>query len=234
MNRRPALLAALVTLVTGAAAALLAAGALQWHDEDLVLLGALVGLAVVSEVLDFAPFAGSRVSLSVALILVAGTVSGLAGVAAVVSVVVVADFVAHPKAVRKALFNEGALLLAGAAYVAVFEAFSTGYAGEDWPAVLAPALLGGTLYFAVNSALVGLAIAADSGEHPWSAWNERFRWLFPYYVILGVLAVMAATAYDHWELGGLALLLPPLAMVWLALRQFASMASSLSRRFQRA
>ncbi len=223
-----------MAIVIAASVVLLATAVLQWHDEDLVLLGALAGLAVVSELLDFAPFGKSRISLSVALILVAGTVSGLPGVALVVSVVVAADFVAHPKPLFKAAFNEGALLLAGAAYVGVFEAFSIGYRGENWPDVLGPAILGAGLNFAVNSALIACAIAIETRSNPFSVWNEKFRWLFPYYVILGVLAVMTATAYERRDLAGVALQLVPLAMVWLVLRQYATMASAFSRRFQRA
>ncbi len=199
-----------------------------------MLLGALAGLAVVSEVLDFAPFGKSRISLSVALILVAGTISGLPGVALVVSVAVIVDFLVHPKPLFKAAFNEGALLLAGAAYVGVFEAFSIGYRGENWPDVLAPAILGAGLNFAVNSALIAGAIAIETRSNPLSVWNEKFRWLFPHYVIVGVLAVMMATAYERWELAGVALLLLPLAMVWLALRQYSAMASDVVHRLQRA
>ncbi len=227
-------LAWLIASVVAASVGLLAVAVLQWNDEDLVLLGALAGLALVSEVLDFSPFGNSRVSLSVALILVAGTVSGLPGVAVVVSVAVVTDFVVHPKPVYKAAFNEGALLLAGAAYVGVFEAFSIGYRGENWPDVLGPALLGSVLYFVINSGLVTLAIAIDTRNHPFSVWNEKFRWLFPHYIIVGILAVMTATAYERWELAGVALLALPLAMVWLALRQYASLASALARRLESA
>lgn len=230
----PSALAWLVAALTAAAGALLAVAAVQWHGDDLPLLAALVALTVISEVLDFAPFRNSRISVSVFLIMVAGTVSGLPGVAIVVSVAVAADFVAHPKPLHKALFNEGALLVAGAVYVGVFDAFSTGYRGENWPDVLGPALLGTGLNFGVNSFLVAIAIGIETRSHPFAVWRERFLWLFPHYVIVGVLAALAATAYDRWELAGVALLLVPAAMVWFALRQYASMASTLARRAQQA
>lgn len=230
----PSALAWLVAALTAPAAALLAIAAVQWHGDDLALLAALAALAVISEVLDFAPFRNSRVSVSVFLIMVAGIVSGLPGVALVVSVAVAADFVAHPKPVHKALFNEGALLVAGAVYVGVFEAFSTGYGGENWPDVLGPALVGSSLNFGVNSLLVAIAIAVETRSNPFAIWGERFRWLLPHYVIVGVLAALAATAYERWELAGVALLLVPVAMVWFALRQYAGMVSALARSLQRA
>jgi hypothetical protein len=155
-------------------------------------------------------------------------------VAVVDSVAVAADYLAHRKPLFKVAFNEGVLLLAGAAYVGVFQAFATGYRPADWPAVLGPALLGSTLNFAVNSALVALAVALDTGRRPFSIWSERFRWLIPHYVLLGILAAMMASAYDRWELAGLALLLVPLAMVWLVLKQYAERAVELRHRFQDA
>lgn len=233
-DRRLPALALFVAAVTLAGVALLSVVPFQWRDEDLVLLGALAGLTVISEALDFAPFGNSRISLSVALIMVAGTVSGLPGVAVVVSAAVITDSVAHPKSPFKALFNEGALLLAGAAYVAVFEAFSTGYSSEDWPDALTPALVGSALNFVVNSGLVACAIGIETKTNPLGVWNDRFRWLFPHYVIVGVLAVTMAAAYDRWELGGVALLVVPLAMVWLAIRQSGRAGSMAARGPQRA
>ena len=226
--------ATFIGLVIAAGAAVIATAALQWHGEDLVLLAALVGLTILSEVLDFAPFPNSRVSLSAALILVAATVSGLPGVVIVVSAAVTTDFIVHPKPWYKAAFNEGALLLAAVAYMGVFEAFGTGYSNEDWPAVLAPAIIGAGLNFAVNSSLVALAIASETRSQPISVWNERFRWLLPYYVVVGVLAAVIAVAYDDWGLAGIGLVLIPLAMVWLGMKQYAGMVSALSHRLQRA
>lgn len=226
--------AALVAVVCAAGLAVLAGAGFSWDHEDGVLLLALAVLAVFSELLDFAPFANARVSLSVALVLAAGTVSGLPGVAVVASTAVAADFLAHRKPFHKVAFNEGALLLSGAAYVGVFEAFSTGYRPGDWPGILGPALVGSALNFAVNSGLVALAIGLDTGRPPFTVWSDRFRWLLPHYVLLGVLAVIMASAYERWDLAGVAILLVPLAMAWLALKQYADRASQIGPGLQGA
>jgi hypothetical protein len=230
-------LSALTWLVTGVCLAglgVLAGAALSAKDEDIVLLSALAALAVLSELLDFAPFPHSRVSLSAALIFAAGTVGALPGVAVVASAAVVADYLAHRKPLFKVAFNAGVLLLMGAAYVGVFQAFATGYRPDDWPAILGPAILGSALGFAVNSALVALAIALHNGRHPFPVWSESFRWLLPHYILLGVLAAMMASAYDSWELAGLAILLVPMGMAWLVLKQQADLASQLSQRLRGA
>ena len=161
--------------------------------------------------MDFAPFPHVRVSLSVALIMAAASVAGLPGVAVVASVAVAGDYAAHRKAWFKVVFIEGMLLLAGAAYVAVLEGFSVG-GPDDWPSVRAAAVVGSTANFAVNSGLVALAVALDSGRRPESLWLDAFTGLLPHYVLPGVLAAAMASAYGGWGLAGLSVVLAPLPM----------------------
>ena len=100
--------------------------------------------------------------------------------------------------------------------------------------MIGPAALAAASNFAINSALVAVAVGLSTGHRMWSVWDEKFRWLWPYYIIIGILAVMTATAYERWEPAGVALLLIPLAMVWFSLRQYAGLAASLARRPERA
>jgi len=217
-------LTALIAAVSLAGMVVVVAAGATWHDEDGLLLVSLAALAVVCEAFDFDLAPNVRISLSAALILAAATVCGLQGVAVVASVAVAADYLAHRKPWFKVAFNEGALVLSGAAYAGVLAAFSVGPSPDDWPALLGAALLGSAANFAVNSGLVALAIALDTGRRPADVWRDGFPGLFPHYVLLGLLAAVMASAYDGWGLGGLALLLAPLATAWLALRQHAERA----------
>ncbi len=230
MNARPLppVLAFLIGAVSLAGVGVVAGAAMSWNDPDFTFLVSLVALAVASELVDFAPFPNSRVSMSIALILAAGTLSGLAGVAVVASAAALADYAVHRKSVAKAAFNQGALLLSGAAYVGILEAFSSAYEAGDWPAVLGPALLGSVVAFVINSGLVAVAISVETGRSAFAVWNARFRWLLPHYVFLGMLALLTALAYDRWELGGVALLLGPLAMSWLGIKQYVDRVAALT------
>ncbi|MCH8813668.1 MAG: hypothetical protein IH957_01035 [Chloroflexi bacterium] len=216
---RNSTLSAFVAFVAAGGVAVLAAAVMQWETDEFGLILALAGLAVFFEFFDFAPFPNSRVSLSVAAIIAAAAVGGFTGVAVVGSASVAAQYTAHRKPFMKVAFNEGTLLLSGAAAVGAFEAFGTGYGSTAWPGVLAPALAAGAAFFAINSGLVAIAISIDKSANVFRVWSEAFAWLTPHYVLVGVIAVTMATAYDEWGLVGTGLPLVPLAMIWLIVRQ---------------
>lgn len=209
----------LVAAVIGGGVGVLVLAGLSWEGEDPLFLGALVGLTLLCERFDFALPTQSRVSISVAFVLAAGIVSGVPGVAVVAAACAAGDGLAHRKPWYKAAYNLGVLLLAGAPFVGVFEAFGGGYRAEDWPLAVLPALVGAGVNFALNSALVALAIALSTGERPQDVWAGAFRWLLPHYLLMGLLAATLALAYDRWEMAGLALLLVPLAAMWAITRE---------------
>jgi len=210
-------LSLLVAAVSLSGLAILIGAAFDWGSEDETLLITLAGLTIASELFDFSPFPNSRVSLSIALIFTAGMLSGLPGVAVVASTVTVADYAAHRKPLIKVIFNEGVMLASGGAFVGVIELWSP--AAGDWLAFLAPIMIGAIVAFAINSGLVATAIALETGGHIVRVWRAAFSWMLPHYVMLGVLALLIAAAYDRWELPGIALLLAPLAMGWLMMKQ---------------
>jgi hypothetical protein len=213
-----------VALVSVLGLFVLVGAAMSWHHEDMILLATLIVVVIACEVFDFVPIPNSTVSVSIVLIFAAGTLSGLPGVAVVAPLAAFASCVIHRKPIMKAAFNSGCLLLTGAAYVGVLEVFSPMYDSGDWTAMLGPALLGATLAFAVNSGLVTLVIALDTRKGPLAIWKEGFLGLLPHYVLLALLALFIANAYDRWDLRGIVLLAGPLAMAWVVMKQYTDRA----------
>ncbi len=209
----------LIAAVAAAGAAIVAAAIVQWDDENLALLATLATFAVAAERFDIRLLRNSRLSVSTAPILAAGAISGLPGVMIVALVAALADYLGRNKPYYKAVFNAGALLLSGAAYVAVFEAFPVGNDSREWPALLFPVLLGVMVNFIVNSALVALVIALNSGDRLVTVWNQNFRALPPHYILLGALAAVMASAYRLDGLPTLAVAFVPLAMMRYVIKQ---------------
>ena len=206
----------LISAVCTAAAAVIVAAVVAGNDSHLALVTALAVLAVVTEVFDFEPFPNSRVSLTIALIVAAATLSALTGVVALATAATIADFVAHKKASEKAIFNFGALLLSGAAYVGIMQAFSPD--PSNWAGSLWPALMGTLAAYAVNSGLVALAISLDGGDHAVGIWQECFTWVLPYYLAMGAVGVSVAVAYEHWGIESILFLIVPFAIAWPILK----------------
>lgn len=200
-------------------AGVIAAAIVAGEADAMTLVVAMAVVAAVCELADFSPFPNSRVSLSVAAIIAAAVVSGLTGAAVVGTAAVGAQYVVRRKPLMKAAFNEGALLLSGFTVVLAFEAFGTGFRIDSDPVALAPALIGGAAYFAVNSALVAEAIALERRLNPVAVWRDAFGWLAPHYLLLALLGVGTATVYAAWGLAGVALPLALLAGAWVVIKQ---------------
>jgi hypothetical protein len=197
------------------------AAAFAWSSEDVLFLASLAIMTVACEVLDFGPFGNSRVSISIVLICAAGIFSGLPGAAIMACVSAGTDAAVHHKAARKVVFNFGVLMATGAVYTVVTSLLASGVDAHDWTGRLGPSMAGAAAAYVVNSGFVTMAISMDNGLDPFSVWSDRFRWLLPHYIVIGVLAVMMALAYDRWDIGGIALFLVPLGMAWLAMKQYA-------------
>src|SRR5581483_11551557 len=95
---------------------------------------------------------------------------------------------------------------------------------EHWSSVLqvAPAIAAAAVYNALNVGLLSLAMSLAEGRSIFDVWAERFRWLTPYALASGPLAVALTLAYDEVGITGLiAFTLPP-AMMMLSVRMYSS------------
>jgi putative nucleotidyltransferase with HDIG domain len=118
---------------------------------------------------------------------------------------------ARRQQIHELLFNAGALVLASLAAAGGFAlAFDP---GRDKPWVALAGLLAGALYFIVNTGLVALALAVEGRESWWKAWQERFAWVTPHYVVYGFIGGVIALAYNSVGLFALAVFSVPLLLM---------------------
>jgi hypothetical protein len=209
-------LVVLVATVIAAGGAVLAFGWSRPTSDELALLLALVGVGALAERYAVALFR-SDVSLGVAAVLVAAVIAGPWGVAIVAAPVVLAGQLGTRAAWYKRLYNVAVYALAGGAFAGVFHAFGRSGAPDAWPEVLAPALLGAVANYAINSGLIAAAIAAEGRERVITSWRRNYQWLLPQYLVIGLVAMGAASAYHVLGLWGLAVFAAPAAGIHHAL-----------------
>jgi hypothetical protein len=143
------------------------------------------------------------------------TVGASMMVAALLGMVVL---VARRGRLNRGVFDAAQFSLAAGAGVSVFHALGAGH----WsPAArLGPALVAGAVYMLVNVTLLSTAMGVAEGRRPIEVWAERFRWLTPYYLCAGPLALALDVAYEKvGVIGLLAFTLPPAGMMF-SVRQY--------------
>ncbi len=210
-------LVASVTIVGGVLAAV---GALTWNNEPLAALLILALAAMAAERFDFSIYGESRVSVSFVPMFSAIILAGVSGVALVVPLAILASELGRRRPTQKLLFNFGTLMMAGASAALVIHLSGPAGHPEAWPWVIVPALVAATVHYGISSLLVAEAVSLNTESAFAAVWKEKFRWLWPHYVVLGLLGLAIATGYTIMGPWGIVVFLAPPIMMHLALRQY--------------
>jgi hypothetical protein len=115
---------------------------------------------------------------------------------------------------HRAAFNAGAFSLAAAAGSGLYHLLED--ADSTTGGQLLIALASGGLFALLNVGLLTLAMGISERRSLMAVWSERLRWLTPYYVAFGLLALLSTLAYE--DFGFLALLALALPAALLVLR----------------
>jgi putative nucleotidyltransferase with HDIG domain len=207
-----------VTCVIALASALLvaatrSAGAAVPPDRVLFLLW--VGLLVVTELTPSRMPRGGFMTVSSAFDYAAVILFGPL-TAAWIDLVsgVVAHGLLRPRHPVRVAYNLATYVLAAFAGGAVYAGLggSFGHFALDGRHLIALCGLGLT-YFAVNTGLVSLALAAESGADPWRVWQVNYRWTLRHLLAVLPLGALVALAYLTWGFPALGLFLLPLFLV---------------------
>ncbi len=183
----------------------------------IICLAALAGLA---ERFDWSLYGNSRVSVAFAPILAAAALFGVAGVAVVVPVAIIAGSVGAGRPHFKTAFNFGVLMVAGSVSALVFDLFPRVSEAGVWPEIIVAAILAAALNFVLSTGLVSAAISLEKRGALHNTWKEYFAWLLPHYLVLGLLGVSIAGAYVAFGLAGFVVFLLPPLMMRISLKQY--------------
>lgn len=105
--------------------------------------------------------------------------------------VCIVDWSARRGKLHRAAFNVGVIVLSTMAGAAIYQALP----GGAWLFVAGGALAGAA-YYAVNIGMLVMAITLETSERWLDTFRSRFAWLFPHYLVYGVVGGMITVAYE--------------------------------------
>jgi diguanylate cyclase (GGDEF)-like protein/putative nucleotidyltransferase with HDIG domain len=133
---------------------------------------------------------------------------------------------------NRLLFNFSNHLLGGLIVSVVF--LLSGQPIHEWSlgVQLGLTLVAGSVLFFVTTLFLSGAIVLDRGLPFDRIWSERFRWLWPYYLALGVVAFALAFSYDRAGFLGIVVILVPLLMLRYSQTQYIDRTEKLVHRLR--
>ena len=172
------LVAGVVTLLTGG-------------TDDLVGLVALIALVAVGQALAMEVLDHGSISLSAVGSLAGAAMFGPRVALPIALAVCLVDWSARRGKLHRAAFNVGVIVLSTLAGALVYQWLPAG----KWLFVAGGALAG-VAYYAINIGLLATAISIETSERKRDVIRVRFAWLFPHYLVYGVVGAMITVAYD--------------------------------------
>ena len=203
-------LGVLVGLVSTLGVAAGVAGGIFGSSTDILGLLAVIALVSVGEALALELDDGS-ISVSAVGALAGASLFGPRAALALAVAICIVQWSAQRQQIHRVLFNVGTLALSSLAAAAVFTVGFDGPLGELL--TVAGGLVAGAVYFAVNTGLLSVALAAEGRENVWRVWHERFLWLAPHYVVYGFIGGVIAIGYHAAGLYALAVFAVPLLLM---------------------
>ena len=186
-------------------------GLLFGSSHDIFALVALVVLVGLGQALAIEVDDGGSILVSAVGSLAGAALFGPRAALVLAATTAIVEWSARRSEIHRVLFNIGALSLSSLAAAGVFAAGFEGTVGEFTTAVAG--LAAGLTYFAVNTGLLSVAIAMEGHERIWRAWQERFAWLAPHWIVYGFVGGVMAIAYHAAGLYALAVFAVPLLLM---------------------
>jgi diguanylate cyclase (GGDEF)-like protein/putative nucleotidyltransferase with HDIG domain len=211
LSRRLGVVVSVVSVV-GFAAGI--AGLIFGHSTDIYGLLAVIGLVGGGQALSF-ELAEVEGTISVSAV---GSIAGAAlfdyrAALPLAVTICVVEWSARRQSLHQVVYNVATLSLSSLAAAGIFS-FAFGGDGTVRQLVtVALGILGGTVYFLVNMALLSLASGVEGHESPWSVFHERFAWLLPHYLVYGFMGAVMGLAYHFVGMIALAVFAVPLLLM---------------------
>jgi hypothetical protein len=220
---RSAAVFSVVTFLIGAA--VFAVYAPQLPHSGLVGLFLLTLLAVIADRLAILVYSNSKVSISFICLFAITVLYGPPGVAVAAPFVTLSLHLPRKVLSYNFLFNVGNDIIAEVLAAAAFWSLIDPSDIKASPQVVSAALVAAAVSYGVSSFLVTNVLSLVTTQRPWAIWQEKFQWLFPHYVVFGLLGLACALAYRALGVTGLLAFVAPPFMMRLAIKQYVDKTS---------
>jgi putative nucleotidyltransferase with HDIG domain len=210
LSKRLAAVVGLVGLVGSAAGV---AGLVFGTSHDISGLVAIIALVGAGQALALELDLGS-ISVSAVGAIAGAALFGPRAALALALTTAAVEWSSRRQSLHHVLFNIGALSLASLAAVAAFSLHLLEVQGDPGRILtIVAGIAAGLAYFAVNMGLVSLATAVEGHERWLRAFQERFAWLVPHYLVYGFIAGVIFLGYQSAHLWAFAVFAVPLFLM---------------------
>lgn len=181
----------------------------------------LIFLAVAFERVGIKIYGDTHVSSGVVAISAVAIIYGVGGAAIAAPIVVLAATAFTRSRWHTRFFDMSSYTLANVSAALVFHGLIDGEATLSgwWIPVSLVAI---TVNYVVNAGLVAVLASQYSGQGWLETWREEHSWIFPYYIVFGLLALALAAAYIALGVPGILAFVAPPLMLRFALQQYVS------------
>jgi len=206
--------------VSAAGVGLIAWYAPRFDPSEMLGLALLTLLAVLSDRLSITVYGETRLSVAFIPIFAVAVLYGPPGAAIAGPVSALALHVPNRVLTLRVPFDVGNGVLFATLSAIAFEAMA-GTARDDLRPIMVPAALAAAaVAYLVNAYLVCQVVSLTTRRSLLDIWLEKGRWIFPHYVVFGLLGLALALAYRALGVTGLLAFVAPPAMMQLAMRQY--------------
>lgn len=191
------------------------------QTADWVGLGLFAAIIFLTEWLAIDIYVrDTSVSTAVAPLIAGALLFGPVGALALSLTLAGAAMLKHHSALNRFAFNAANHLISAMLGLALAHLFGLQFREASLPVQLGVALAAAGLGYLSSTSLLAGVIDLSSGQPFQQVWVERFRWLWPYYLALGVVAFALSFSYESNGFLGVAVTLVPLLVLRLGQTQY--------------
>jgi len=222
--------------VGGVIAAGVVTAILGFHQDPPVnywVIALFALLAGIAEFFQLDLYGDGSISVSVAISFAAALVAGIPGVMVASVAITLVHSIRRRSPLYKVAFNWSNHILAALAPVLLVRAQGITLQVTNLPLLAVYAVVAAVAYFGIETGFIAVAISFSAGRNAVTIWQDQYRWLLPYYVVLGLMGTFLGIAYVALGVPGVVVFTFPVLMMRFAQKQYVDRTAESVRELSR-